>query len=138
MIITGLAAGFIFILTGLWRYYHCEHRTGKIISICLIVAGILVIVGLFITDAINDKRNHYQESTGKYYSEECKPLVLSDGNADGEINIINCNETILQVDAAEYDTAVRSGRKSAQTQNQPPSVLTRHEWQNHYPGVSDA
>ena len=40
MIITGLAVGFIFILNGLWRYYHCEHRTGKIISICLIAAGI--------------------------------------------------------------------------------------------------
>lgn len=117
MIITGLADGFIFILTGLWRYYHCEYRTGKIISISLIATGILVIVGLFITDAINYKRNHYQESTGKYYSEECKPLVLSGGNTDGEINIINCNETILQVDAAEYDIAVRAYRKPAYTKD---------------------
>jgi uncharacterized membrane protein len=68
MIITGLVVGFIFILTGLWRYYHCEHRTGKIISISLIATGILVIVGVFITDAINDKRNPYQESSviGRY------------------------------------------------------------------------
>lgn len=68
MIITGLAVGFIFILTGVWRYYYCEHRTGKIISICLIAAGILVIAGVFITDAINDKRKPYQESSviGRY------------------------------------------------------------------------
>lgn len=105
MIITGLTAGFIFILTGVWRYYHCEYRTGKIISICLITAGILVIAGVFVIDAVNYKRNHYQESTGKYYSEECNSLVLSGGNTDGEINIINCHETILQADAAECDTA---------------------------------
>ena len=77
MIITGLAVGFVFILTGLWRYYHCEKRTGKTISICLITAGILVIAGVFVIDAVNYKRNPYQENTGKYYSKECKPLVLS-------------------------------------------------------------
>lgn len=68
MIMTGLVVGFVFILTGVWRYYHCEKRTGKTISICLIAAGILVIVGVFITDAINDKRNPYQESSviGRY------------------------------------------------------------------------
>ncbi|HED3891304.1 TPA: hypothetical protein R4229_003734 [Morganella morganii] len=54
---------------------------------------------------------------GKYYSEECTPQVLSGGNVDGEVNIIKCNETILQADAAEYDTAVRADRKSAQTQS---------------------
>lgn len=68
MIMTGLAVGFVFILTGVWRYYHCEKRTGKTISICLIAAGILVIAGVFITDGINDKRNPYQESSviGRY------------------------------------------------------------------------
>ena len=68
MIMTGLAVGFVFILTGVWRYYHCEKRTGKTISIFLIAAGILVIAGVFITDAINDKRNPYQESSviGRY------------------------------------------------------------------------
>ena len=106
MIITGLAVGFIFILTGVWRYYHFEHRTVKIISICIIAAGILVIAGVFITDAINDKRNPYQESMGKYYSEECKPLVLSGGNVDGEVNIIKCNETILQVDEDRYKKVI--------------------------------
>lgn len=40
MIMTGLVVGFVFILTGVWRYYHCEKRTGKTISICLIAAGI--------------------------------------------------------------------------------------------------
>lgn len=117
MIITGLAVGFIIIHAGIWKYYHCENRTGKTISVGIIIAGVLVIAGVFAVDAINYKRNPYQESLGKYYSEECKPLVLSGGNADGEVNIIKCKETILQVDAAEYDTAVRAYRKSAYTQN---------------------
>lgn len=117
MIITGLAVGFIMIHIGVWRYYHCKKRAGKIISAGIIITGVLVIAGVFAIDAINYKGNPYQESIGKYYSEECKPLVLSGGNADGEINIINCNETILQVDAAEYDTAVRAYRKSVYTQN---------------------
>lgn len=117
MIITGLAVGFIIIHIGIWRHYHCKNRTGKTISAGIIIAGVLVIAGVFAIDAVNYKRNPYQESIGKYYSEECKPLVLSGGNADGEINIINCNETILQVDAAEYDTAVRAYRKSVYTQN---------------------
>lgn len=77
MIITGLAVGFIMIHIGVWRYFHCENRTGKTISI--IVAGVLVIAGVFAVDAINYKGNPYQERLGKYYSEEYKPLVLSDG-----------------------------------------------------------
>ncbi|MEM8167751.1 hypothetical protein Q4R38_17350 [Morganella morganii] len=97
---------------GVWRYYHCEKRAGKIISAGIIIAGVLVIVGVLAIDAVNYKINPYQESIGKYYSEECKPLVLSVGNADGKINIINCNETILQVDAAEYDNAIRAYNKS--------------------------
>ncbi|MFG0436029.1 hypothetical protein [Morganella morganii] len=43
---------------------------------------------------------------GKYYSEECKPLVLSGGNVDGEVNIIKCNETILQVDEDRYKKVI--------------------------------
>ncbi|EMP1180003.1 hypothetical protein RGI82_003448 [Morganella morganii] len=112
MIITGLAVGFIIIHVGIWRYYHCEKRAGKIISAGVIIAGVLVIAGVFAIDAVNYKRNPYQVSIGKYYSEECKPLVLSGGNTDGEINIIKCNETILQVDAAEYDNAIRIYNKS--------------------------
>ncbi|ETO41113.1 hypothetical protein [Morganella sp. EGD-HP17] len=96
---------------GIWRYCHCENRTGKIISAGIIAAGVLVITGVFAIDAVNCKGNPYQENIGKYYSEECKPLVLSGGNAAGEMNIINCHETILQVDAAEYDNAISSYRK---------------------------
>lgn len=117
MIITGLAVGFIMIHIGVWRYYHCEKRAGKIISAGIIITGVLVIAGVFAIDAINYKGNPYQESIGKYYSEECKPLVLSGGNTAGEVNIIKCNETILQVDAAEYDAAVRAYRKSAYTKD---------------------
>lgn len=79
MIITGLAVGFVFILIGIWRYYHCERRTGKIISICIITAGVLVIAGVFVVDAVNYKGKSYQEGAGKYHSEASKPLVLSDG-----------------------------------------------------------
>lgn len=118
MIITGLAVGFIMIHIGIWRYYHCERRTGKIISVCIIAAGILVITGVFVVDAVNYKGNSYQEGVGKYYSEECKPLVLSGGNVSGEINIIKCNETILQVDAAEYDNAIREYNKSVSNQQE--------------------
>ncbi|WP_424712855.1 hypothetical protein [Klebsiella pneumoniae] len=117
MIITGLAVGFIMILVGIWRYYHCEKRAGKIISAGIIMSGVLVITGVFAIDAVNYKRNPYQENTGKYYSKECKPLVLSGGNTAGEVNIIKCNETILQVDAAEYDAAVGAYRKSAYTKD---------------------
>lgn len=116
MIITGLAVGFIIIHVGIWRYYHCENRTGKTISAGIIIAGVLIIVGVFVVDAINYKGNPYQESLGKYYSEECQPLVLSGGSTDGEINILKCNETILQVDAAEYDNAIRNYNKSAGNQ----------------------
>ncbi len=112
MIITGLAVGFIMIHIGVWRYYHCENRTGKIISAGIIIAGILVIAGVFAVDAINYKGNPYQDSLGRYYSEECTPLVLSGGSISGEINIIKCNETILQIDAAEYDNAIRAYNKS--------------------------
>lgn len=112
MIITGLAVGFIIIHVGIWRYYHCEKRAGKIISAGIIITGVLVIVGVFAVDAINYKGNPYQESLGKYYSEECTPLVLSGGSISGEINIIKCNETILQIDAAEYDNAISAYNKS--------------------------
>ena len=79
MIITGLVVGFIMIHIGVWRYYHCEKRTGKIISAGIIITGILVIAGVFVIDAINYKGNSYRAISGKYYSEESKPLVLSDG-----------------------------------------------------------
>lgn len=55
MIITGLAVGFIMIHVGIWRYYHCKSRTGKTISIGIIVAGVLVIAGVFAIDAVNYK-----------------------------------------------------------------------------------
>lgn len=76
MIITGLAVGFVFILIGIWRYYHCERKIGKIISICIITAGVLVIAGVFAVDAVNDKENPCRKISGKYHNEECKPLVL--------------------------------------------------------------
>lgn len=79
MIITGLAAGFIMIHIGVWRYFHCEKRAGKIISAGIIIAGVLVIAGVFAVDAVNDKENPCRKISGKYHSEECKPLVLSDG-----------------------------------------------------------
>lgn len=79
MIITGLAVGFIIIHVGIWRYYHCEKRAGKIISAGIIITGVLVIAGVFAIDAINYKGNSYRAISGKYYSEESKPLVLSDG-----------------------------------------------------------
>lgn len=53
MIITGLAVGFIIIHVGIWRYYHCENRTGKTISAGIIIAGVLVIAGVFAIDAVN-------------------------------------------------------------------------------------
>lgn len=55
MIITGLAVGFIMIHVGIWRYYHCKSRTGKTISIGIIVAGVLVITGVFAIDTVNYK-----------------------------------------------------------------------------------
>lgn len=106
MIITGLVVGFIMIHIGVWRYCHCEKRSGKIIGAGIIITGVLVIAGVFAIDAVNYKRNPYQDSMGKYYSEECKPLVLSGGNADGEVNIIKCNETILQVDEDRYKKVI--------------------------------
>ncbi|HCR3185460.1 TPA: hypothetical protein ON424_003484 [Morganella morganii] len=111
MIITGLAVGFIMIHIGVWRYYHCEKRAGKIISAGIIIAGVMVIAGVFAVDAINYKGNPYHENLGRYYSEKCTPLVLSDG-IYGKLNIIDCNETVLQVDAEEYDTAIRAYNKS--------------------------
>ncbi len=112
MIITGLAVGFIMIHIGVWRYFHCKKRAGKIISAGIIITGVLVIAGVFAVDAINYKGNPYQERLGRYYSEECKPLVLSGRDTYGKVNIINCNESILQVDAAEYDNAIRAYNKS--------------------------
>ncbi|MEM8060153.1 hypothetical protein Q4R27_15995 [Morganella morganii subsp. sibonii] len=97
--------------------YSGAGKSRKIISFCIAVAAVLVIAGVFAVDAINYKGNPYQERLGRYYSEECKPLVLSGRDTYGKVNIINCHETILQVDAAEYDAAVRAYRKSAQTQN---------------------
>lgn len=79
MIITGLVVGFIIIHVGIWRYYHCENRTGKTISVGIIIAGVLVIAGVFAVDAVNYKGNSFRKTSGKYHSEECKPLVLSDG-----------------------------------------------------------
>ncbi len=66
MIITGLAVGFIIIHVGIWKYYHCEHRTGKTVSVGIIIAGVLVIAGVFAVDAINYKVNSYQATSGKY------------------------------------------------------------------------
>lgn len=79
MIITGLAVGIIMIHIGVWRYYHCKNRTEKTISIGIIIAGVLVIAGVFAVDAVNDKENPCRNISGKYHSEESKPLVLSDG-----------------------------------------------------------
>ncbi|HCD1134455.1 hypothetical protein [Morganella morganii] len=79
MIITGLAVGFIIIHIGVWRYYHCEKRAGNIISAGIIITGVLVIAGVFAIDAVNYKENPFRKTSGKYHSEECKPLVLSDG-----------------------------------------------------------
>lgn len=117
MFIAELAAGLIIILIGIWKYYNSENKTGEIISRCIVIAGILVLVIVSVMDLTKNKGNPYQENIGKYYIEECKPLVLSGGDTYGKINIINCNETILQVDAAEYDAAVRAYRKSVQAQN---------------------
>ncbi|EML4853742.1 hypothetical protein RS414_003653 [Morganella morganii] len=64
---------------GVWRYYHCEKRAGKTIGTGIIITGVLVIAGVFAIDAINYKGNSYRAISGKYYSEESKPLVLSDG-----------------------------------------------------------
>ena len=52
----------------------------KKISVGIIIAGVLVIAGVFAIDAVNYKENPYRKISGKYHSEECKPLVLSDGN----------------------------------------------------------
>lgn len=79
MIITGLFVGFIMIHIGVWRYYHCEKRAGKIIGAGIIITGVLVIAGVFAVDAINYKGNSYRAISGEYYSEESKPPVLSDG-----------------------------------------------------------
>lgn len=79
MIITGLVVGFIMIHIGVWRYYYCEKRAGKIIGAGIIITGVLVIAGVFAIDAVNYKCNSYRAISGKYYSEESKPLVLSDG-----------------------------------------------------------
>lgn len=105
--IIGSALGAIAIMI-----YSGEGKSRKIISFCIAVAAVLVIVGVFAVDAINYKGNPYQERIGRYYSEECKPLVLSVRDTYGKINIINCNETILQVDATEYDNAIRAYNKS--------------------------
>lgn len=116
MVITGLTIGSVLGFIGIWIYSDRTRKAERITGICVTVAGTVVIVGVFAVGVINYKGNPYQESLDKYYSEECKPLVLSDGVC-GKFNIINFNETILQVDAAEYDAAVRAYRKSAQTQN---------------------
>lgn len=79
MIITGLVVGFIMIHIGVWQHYYCEKRAGKIISAGIIITGVLVIAGVFVIDAINYKGNSYRAISGKYYSEESKPPVLSDG-----------------------------------------------------------
>lgn len=52
MIITGLAVGFIIIHIGIWRYSHCENKTEKTKSVCIITAGVLIIVGVFAIDAV--------------------------------------------------------------------------------------
>ncbi|WP_317420345.1 MULTISPECIES: hypothetical protein [unclassified Morganella (in: enterobacteria)] len=119
VMVIGSALGAITTLIYLWS----KGKTCRLISFCVAAAGILVIVvvlvgnilvvfGGFISDITNYKENPYQESLGKYYSEECTPLVLSGGSISGEINIIKCNETILQIDAAEYDNAIRAYNKS--------------------------
>ncbi|EOZ5676982.1 hypothetical protein ACQSMR_003833 [Morganella morganii] len=105
--IIGSALGAIAIMI-----YLVGGKSRRIISFCIAVVAVLFIVGVFAVDAINYKENPYQESLGKYYSEECTPLVLSGGSISGEINIIKCNETILQIDAAEYDNAIRAYNKS--------------------------
>lgn len=117
MIITGLIIGSVLVITGMWIYSDSTKKTESITGVCITVTGVIVIVGVFVVDTINYKGDYYQESLGKYYSEECQPLVFSGGGTYGKINIINCNETILQVDAAEYDAAVRAYRKSVQTQS---------------------
>lgn len=116
MVITGFAFGYIMIHAGIWRYYHSERKSGRIISIGIIVAAVLIIAGTFVTDYIIEK-NSQQNIISRYSGEECKPLVLSGGDTDGKVNIIKCNDTILQVDEDTYEKAVSGSTEAGGRQD---------------------